>query len=340
MHAQLAHAWQRLKTDNPKLRIRNAAERLGCSELDLLLTQLGDTVTWLDISGHELARQLPKLGRLMALVRNDDAVHETKGVFGELKGGENTGLFLGEQDQRLFFNHWRHLVSVDDGERRSIQVFDAGGSAIIKLYRQPNTHAGAWDNLVGKHATRLDEPPVLTGKSPYLRHPLTEPVDRFRQEWLAITDVHQFHHLIKRYGIDRLTAFEVAGPDLAHRVSLDAVEMALTACQADGIPLMTFVSNTGAVQIHTEVPKRLLRTGPWFNILDPDFNLHLNTDGLASVWISRRPTVDGWVTSLEAFDRDGRSVVQFFGERGEGKRERDDWRALMDNLIEEEGVSA
>jgi len=340
MYAELAHAWQSLKADNPKLRIRNAADRLGCSELDLLLTQLGDTVTWLNLSGYELARQLPNLGRLMSLVRNDGAVHETKGVFDAFKGGEKMGLFLGEQDQRLFLTHWRHSVFVNDGERQSIQVFDASGSAIIKLYRQAETHAEAWDTLVETHATTLDEPPRLTDKPTYLRHALVEPVEQLRQDWLAITDVHQFHNLIKRYGIDRLTAFEVAGSDLAHPVSIDAIERSLTACQEDEIPLMTFVSNTGAVQIHTEVPKRLLRTGPWFNILDPDFNLHLNTESLACAWISRRPTVDGWVTSLEAFDRDGRSVVQFFGERGEGKRERDDWRALMDNLMEEEGVTA
>lgn len=339
MHAELAHAWHTLKQDNPNLRIRNAADHLGVSELDLLLTRLGDTVTWLDLDGRALAEHLPSLGRVMALVRNDSAVHETTGAFTALKGGNQVGLFLGTQDQRLFFNHWAYLVAVSEGARQSLQVFDASGGAVIKLYRQPGTDAETWQRLIGEHRVELTEAPALTPAPPYRRHALAGSADGFRAEWRALTDVHQFHDLLERHRIDRLTAFEVAGDDLALRVAPGAVERAIATCADTGIPLMTFVGNRGAIQIHTGVPGRFLRTGPWFNILDPDFNLHLNTDSIASAWVSRRPTVDGWVTSLEAFDRDGRSVVQFFGERKEGRAERDDWRGLMDSLAAREAIA-
>lgn len=331
INAELARAWETLKTDNPKLRIRNAADRLGVSELDLLLTRLGDGVTWLALPGRELAARLPSLGTVMALVRNNHAVHESTGAFGELKGGEKVGLFLGDQDQRLFFSHWAFALAVEEAERHSLQVFDASGTAVIKIYRKENSNLDAWNALIAEFSSDLSETPELVPVTQTTRQAVKD-VAQFRADWQAITDVHQFHNLLNRYETDRLSALEAAGSDLAERVDTAACETAITACRDRAIPLMTFVSNAGAVQIHTEVPTKLLRTGPWFNILDPNFNLHLGTEAIASAWVIRRPTSDGQVTSLEAFDAEGRSIVQFFGARHEGEAERADWRALMDEL--------
>ena len=46
----------------------------------------------------------------------------------------------------------------------------------------------------------------------------------------------------------------------------------------------------------------------------------------------RKPTKDGHVTSLEAYDANGEMIIQFFGKRHEGEVERDDWRFLAENL--------
>lgn len=335
----LARAWLQLKQEQPSLRIRNAADMLGVSELELLLAQPGSQTVLLEPTGRELALQLPGLGRVMALVRNDNAVHETTGRFADLQGGGMMGLFLGEQDQRLFFRHWCYTLAVVEGERHSIQVFDESGTAIIKLYRLVDTQIANWENLV---AQRSENPitPDFAAAPTYERSSLAGSADAMMEDWRALTDVHQFNNLLKHHGVDRLSAFEAADDDLALQVDTSLIETALYACQLRQIPLMTFVSNRGAVQIHTGVPGTLRRTGPWFNILDPDFNLHLNTEGLASAWISRRPTVDGWVHSLEGFDEQGRSVVQFFGQRAEGRQEREDWRALMDELVSKAVVAA
>jgi putative hemin transport protein len=72
--------------------------------------------------------------------------------------------------------------------------------------------------------------------------------------------------------------------------------------------------------------------GPWINILDETFHLHLRTDHIAEVWTVRKPTKDGHVTSLEAYGADGKMIIQFFGKRHEGEGERDDWRFLAENL--------
>jgi putative hemin transport protein len=70
-------------------------------------------------------------------------------------------------------------------------------------------------------------------------------------------------------------------------------------------------------------------------VLDPHFNLHLNTTAIASSWIVNKPTVDGWVTSLELFAEEGTMIVQFFGARKPGKPELPKWRALLNRRCSE-----
>jgi putative hemin transport protein len=47
---------------------------------------------------------------------------------------------------------------------------------------------------------------------------------------------------------------------------------------------------------------------------------------------SKKPTVDGVVTSLEAFDRDGELMAMFFGVRKPGQPEKQVWRGTVAKL--------
>jgi putative hemin transport protein len=75
-----------------------------------------------------------------------------------------------------------------------------------------------------------------------------------------------------------------------------------------------------------------LQTGPWFNVLDPEFNMHLREDGIANVWLVKKPTDDGIVTSIEVFDKEGNIIAQFFGKRKPGIPENENWRMIANEL--------
>jgi putative hemin transport protein len=92
---------------------------------------------------------------------------------------------------------------------------------------------------------------------------------------------------------------------------------------------MVFVGNPGCIQIHTGTVTNLKRMGPWFNVLDPTFNLHLREDAIDSAWIMRKPTRDGDITSLELFDKEGFCFAQLFGARKPGKPELEAWRTIL-----------
>lgn len=58
---------------------------------------------------------------------------------------------------------------------------------------------------------------------------------------------------------------------------------------------MIFVGNPGCIQIHTGPVHNIKAMGPWLNVLDLDFNLHLREDEVTQVWKVGKPTRDGWV---------------------------------------------
>lgn len=333
----LAERWQDLKAEQPNLRIRNAACLLGVSEAQLLATQCGrhntteDQVTRLTCAPYEMLAEAHKLGPVLALVRNEHAVHETTGTFGKLAGKGPVRLFLGEQDQRLFAHRWAKAFWVQSPERESVQFFNAQGVASFKIFTRPDTDLEAWSRWIAKyvgenqHTEESVEPAPNDAKKVILSQQETV---ELRTRWSQITDVHQFNQLLRDFDISRLTAVQHVGDNWVRPVSVNAMEQALHMAAEQQVPIMTFVGNNDIVQIHTAVPQRLLRTGPWFNILDPHFNLHLNTSGIAQAWVITRPTQDGVVTTLEAFDAYGQTILQLFGERHEGEPELETWRAL------------
>jgi putative heme degradation protein len=75
---------------------------------------------------------------------------------------------------------------------------------------------------------------------------------------------------------------------------------------------MIFVSSKGCIQIHTGLVQKLVSMEPWFNVLDPQFNLHLREDHIAEAWLVKKPTNDGIVTSLELFDENFQQIALIF----------------------------
>ncbi|TVP56777.1 MAG: hemin-degrading factor [Halomonadaceae bacterium] len=329
--------WQALKKTQPALRIRNAADNLGVSEAELLATECGNDVMRLRPEPLNVLAELHRCGPLMALVRNHHAVHETTGTFGELRGQGSIRLFLGEQDQRLFTRGWTRAFAVQTGtERSSIQFFNPSGRACFKLFTTAETRLDVWHELVNRFASSdqsASESGIQPEMLPKTVSQLTpEQTQELRQRWAAISDVHQFRGLLKRFGLNRVSAFRHAGPDWAEELPLNAIETVITQAKDLDLSLMTFVGNPDGIQIHTGRPGRLVRTGEWFNNLSPRFSLHLNSHAIASTWLVRRPSKDGVITSLEAFDENEESILQLFGERTEGQAENTLWRKLAEEL--------
>jgi putative hemin transport protein len=347
------------------VRHRDIAQGLGASEGELIAAHVCDPgvpVWWRhgvgDDAGSLVAHRLqprwqallaalPPLGEVMALTRNASCVHEKTGCYEEVRAGEDgapVGLVLGPAiDLRLFWRHWAYGYVVEESfaasgrpPQRSLQFYDAAGQAVHKVFARPATDRAAWDALV----TRFRAPVQRAGVRVQPRQPPAAErpdagvdVAALRAGWAALRDTHDYFGLLRQHGVTRLQAFRLADAGYAQPVDAGSARELLEAAAASATPIMVFVGNRGTIQIHTGPVARVEVIGPWLNVLDPGFNLHLREDHIASAWVVRKPTVDGVVTSLELFDRDGEVLAMFFGERKPGRPELCAWRRIADALV-------
>lgn len=324
-----------LLVEAPKLRARDLANRLGISEAELVaLGAAGTRTTRLAADWPGIIAAIGSLGRVMALTRNESCVHERKGIYGKLEGNAHVGLIVGEDiDLRIFFQHWQFGFAVTEGEKRSLQFFDGHGRAIHKIYLTADSNIEAYEQLVRDWADDEMEMTML----PSIARPAALPdyaidVAGFQAAWDNLRDTHQFFGLLNKFKLERVQALRLAGEARAARVGAATLRDALGAATETQTPIMVFVGNPGIIQIHTGPITNLKTMGLWFNVLDPDFNLHLREDQIASAWIVRKPTDDCFVTSLELFDEDGETIAMIFGKRKPGQREDAAWRDIVSSL--------
>lgn len=336
----LKERWAQFRGDNPQVKIRDAAKELGVSEAELLATQIGETVVRLNDNFAELLQELHTLGRIMALTRNEEIVHERKGEYKNVEiinGHGKMGLVLGDDiDLRIFFKNWHFGFAVTSenpaGTTRSFQFFDRSGTAVHKVFLTDASDLTAYENLAEKY--RADDQNRMLNVAPKSAKKIEKPdseidVEGFRRAWAALKDTHDFFPLLLKFDVARQQALRLADRKMAYPVAADAYKYILEKAVTIKLPIMIFVGNDGIIQIHTGAVEKLAEARGWFNVLDEQFNLHIRQNEIASVWIVKKPTTDGIVSSVELFNKQGENVALFFGKRKPGVPEKAEWRELL-----------
>ncbi|PJJ17974.1 putative hemin transport protein [Janthinobacterium sp. OK676] len=358
--ATLAERWSTLRTEQPKLQIRDAARALGVSEAQLLATNIGKGVTRLQADGNqprEIMRAALDLGIVQAITRNENGVIETTGVASKFKqAGDKSeqadakqdpetearqrniaGGYLGGQiDLRFHFENWKYAFAVEQAGRdgkptRSLQFFDANGTAVHKIYLRNEPGVAVYDKLVAtfRMPQQSAELNVLAVAPKAAEKPDAEiDVKEFQLAWKDMTDVHQFAQIMREFHLSREQALRLAPAGVVERVKPEALRTLLENAAKDQVAIMVFLGNDGLTQIYSGKIEKTMAAGGFFNVLDPDFNLHIRDTALRSGWVVKR----GGVTSVEFFDNDGTQVVSFFGVRERGKPQPQSWVNLADSL--------
>lgn len=332
----LADRFAAFRAEQPKARIRTAARDLDATEAELVATGVDGPALPLRLDVNAILGDLEALGRVMALTRNDACVHEKHGVYRNVEPGPHaTGVLDKEIDLRIFPGRWKTAFAVTHNGRRSLQFFDAHGDAVHKVFVTDATDGDAYEALVARYAVEPsgDGAPALPAVTPRPAPSAPTPdaaIDRdaFLGEWAALQDTHDFFLLLSRYKAGRTQALRLAEGRFAWRLPTTAARQTLDAAAADATPIMVFVGNRGCIQIHSGPVERLVQHGPWYNVLDEGFNLHLDDTQITEAWLVVKPTEDGDVTAVECFGADGELIVQFFGVRKPGIPELESWRAL------------
>jgi len=327
------------REQNPKARERDLASKLEISEAAIVAAYVGESVTRIDSHPDVIMAAAQELGEVMALTRNASCVHEKVGLYDNYRSGKHASMVLnGAIDLRMFPSHWKHAFMVEkeieDGVRRSIQVFDAAGDAVHKIFlRGPEGHA-AWEGIKDRLRTadQSQVVDVIASAPPEAPRAEESKVDILRKEWKRMTDTHQFMGLTAKLKMNRLGAYRIVGAPFVRALDTKAVDQALQAVAGTDIEIMVFTGNRGCIQIHSGPIKTLKAMGPWQNVMDPEFNLHLRLDHIHEVWAVEKPSKRGKAVSIEAFDDQGGLILQIFGVGSEGNDSRAEWNKVVDAL--------
>lgn len=331
-------------------RAKDAAEYIGVSEGEAVAAHCGThhhapkavalRKPWID-----LLQALELCGPLMALTRNESTVHEKTGIYQKMSVTGHMGLALGEEiDLRLFFNQWHAgfavtEMSANSGNRKniSLQFFNMQGRAVHKIFSRDATDLDAWQAVAQSFTdpdTSYSFKPALPKEPPALDAEFNS--KEISNAWAGMQDTHEFFGLLSKFAVERQQSFRLVEGEFTHRLETRAVRDMLMEASFSGTSIMVFVNSGGCIQIHTGPVVRIepmnVHGAAWLNVLDPNFNLHLREDSIAHVWVVEKPTVDGVVTSVEAFDHQGELMAMFFGARKPGKPELQGWRDIFDKL--------
>ena len=338
--ANLKDQYAQLKEQ--KVRIRDAAKQLGVSEAELLALGCGETVTRLRPEFEGILGKIESLGYVMALSRNDEVVHERKGVYENGSFGPHASLFVGKDiDLRIFLSAWDSAFAVtefvNDKPRYSLQFFGKDGQAVHKIYMEHKSNVDAYMALVEEFKNEDQSTVQNVINTPF--QPENEladseiDVEAFQKSWENLKDTHEFFGMLRSFKVTRTQALRLAPNEhYAKKVSNSALRQALNAVSEDQTPIMVFVGNKGIIQIHSGAVKNIVDHGPWINVLDPAFNLHLKEEAIVESWVVRKPTADGIVTSLELFNENKELICTLFGERKPGNPELEAWREVAAKL--------
>ncbi|MBA4300180.1 MAG: hemin-degrading factor [Cyclobacterium sp.] len=338
----LKEAWNQLKIAEPTLRIRDAAAKLGVSEAELLATGIGESVIRLSENFEYQFLEFPKLGRVMSLTRSEGCVLEHKGPFQKIEmhqaGPNKMATVIGPIEQRVFFAGWKFGFAVTTesprGPMKSLQYFDKEGEAILKIYPQDSSKDDAFEALIKHYTTANQSAEMELEAFPSPEYTTREGLDfeGFSSDWENMKDTHAFFGLLRKYKLNRLDAVKWIDDKWAYQVDRLSARIVVEKAAETQLPIMIFAGNKGNIQIHQGKVRTVRQMGDWLNVLDPDFNMHLNENVVDSAFVVHKNTEDGLVSALELFDKKGEMVAQFFGLRKPGLPQRPEWKALLDSL--------
>jgi putative hemin transport protein len=336
-----AAAIKEARRNNLKMRERDPATQLGISEAQFLEAFVGDHVDRIEPDLDVFFPMLNQAGEVMALSRNDNAVHEKTGVYEKFSAGKHASMVLGQDiDLRIFPKHWQHAYHVakplDDGSvQRSFQFFDAHGNAVHKVFAREATDLEKW-NLIRERLPREDAGPTFKVATPAMAFeaPAEEAVAAFQESWAGMEDTHQFQTMLRKARISRHDAIRLIGEDFAERLTGDAVNILFDRLSEEQVPIMAFVRNPGILQIHSGPVRNIKQVGPWLNVLDSSFHLHLRSDRFAAIWVVRKPTKNGDIFSIEVFDEHDQQIILINGDRrgGDVSERVSRWDAMVHAL--------
>ena len=295
-------------------RAREAAKKLKITEAEFVALSCGETCQLLnDSSFVDILKGLEVVGELMALTRNEAMVLESHGIYeGVVERHGHVIINTDKIDLRLRISDWKYGFSVNENDRHSLQFFDAFGEATHKIYLTKKSNVDAYQTLINQHTTNGDFNDLTIIEKPVISIQKVEiNTESFQKDWSELNDAHQVNNLLKKYNATRPQAYRHLG-DGAILLRNNGLRKMLEVASEKEIPLLMFVPNYASTQIHNGTVNKLMEMGPWFNVLDPSFNLHANIELVSETWLVIKQNDNTETFSMELFDEKQQPLMMIY----------------------------
>ena len=248
-----------LSSDKKNIRIRDAARQLDVSEAELLSTKINNNVKFLLISDYEIIfKQIFKsVNKLMFLIRNDYAVHEKNISTKKIKIIDNKIINLDENNQTLLsfdysdFKFCFYELKNHAGRKlSSFQIFDKYGCSLLKIYNKDDDYHNFEKVFLKYYAD-------------------------YNYELQSIQKNEQSNNSANLDSINRYylkSNYSLKNNDIKNK---NILRFIITCASKGKCPIQIHVIGNNSIQYHRDIVENIKDFGPWFNVIDKYFNIHV-----------------------------------------------------------------
>ena len=308
----LKSKWKKFQQDNPKVRIRDAAYQMKVSEAELLSTEINETVSCLLIEDMTaFIKDVLKADKIMLLIRSDYVVHEKTIKTKNIRLEENQIIDLDKNDcsildfnidafEYVFFQKKMH----SNRELKSFQFFDKAGMAILKIY------------LKGKDLGFFDEIDLKYKKT-------------YNYEMQSDLDINNSNLLDSKIKIN-LPFDTINSKTTCRDISVKSLRLILENASDMKTPIQIHALGLGTIQYHRNTVRNIVDYGPWVNVIDQKFNLHVLENGLTRASLIQYQFKDCQKYLINFFDKNNTHVLGVTNVKGFDK----DFLKIINNIKE------
>lgn len=233
---------------NSKLRIRDISNKLNVSEAELLSLSVNDSVSFLSINDFNqfFTYLLSNIDKVMFLIRSEFVVHEKiiipfqyKIINDSIINKKNNSLlikFNSETFKYSFFEIKKH----NNRNLKSFQFFDYDGTSVLKIYLKGKKDV-EFENLANQYK------------------------------------IEYKYQIQKDFTSDKYIQFKNKHSDKIppHSDFKLTLRQLLNGIAKKSIPVNIYAFGIECMQCHSDIIKNIVDYGPWLNIMDKNFNIHV-----------------------------------------------------------------
>ena len=276
------------KTENKKLRIKDIANHLEVSEAELLTTQIDNSsLKYLKISDYNIFfKELFKSHKVMFLIRSDFIVHEKVIVCSEIEYHKNKIFFknkkpLTDFDFKKIENSFFEKKTHQNKPLLSFQFFDQYGNAILKIFLKSKDYS-VFESLSDKFSFVYD---YNLQKNILKKNEISE-----RKKSLNLDSFQ--NQYTKRIKTDNLILRKILENASKHK-----------------FPIQIHALGNYSIQYHFGSVKNIMDFGPWINVIDKNFNIHVMENKINNNYITIKEVDGKYFYQIQILDENNNLIL-------------------------------